>query len=256
MNVFKEIKGKIDNEFSKHFTAKAYLQYFFDSTHREFVLIPLVSIPLVLRIKNYQETFILRKPDSYLYGKPVFKVIRGYSLSIESEFLHTTKKAELEIIVNGNIENNLFEVKQALHYDNNPNLILEYKDIPKIKMKKIEKTNLDGTKQTEYIPDKSINGKIHIRTNILEKRDIEKNSSFEIDTWSQTAYNKILLRDKLIDIQVIMVIILLILLTFLGTWLIADNYFESYYRERYSKKADLIIPIIQIGVMCCRFSMI
>lgn len=256
MTTFKEIKHKVNQEFAKHFTAKAYIQYFFDGIHREFVLIPLNSIPLVVRIKNFQECFILRKPDSYLYGKPVYKCVRGYALSIESDFLDTTKKQTIEIVVNSEIDKTIVEIQKGLQYLNDSNLILEYKNHKIVQMKKInvpdsyERDKDIEIYESDFKNNKNVNGKLHIRTNILEKRDIERNSSFEIDTWSQTGYNKILLRDKLMDIQVIFLIICLIIITILGTWLVADNYFESYYRQKF-KANSLIFPIIEhIGVLC------
>ena len=90
-----------------------------------------------------------------------------------------------------------------------------------------------------------------INTHILEKRDVEKNSSFELDTWLQTSYNNVLLRIKNMDIRIIAVWIMSIISTVFATWIVADDYFEGYYREKFTKKANLIIPITNYIIRSC-----
>ena len=243
------VKSRVSNNFSKMFIHKAYVEYYYDSQHKETILKPIERIPLVLRIPSFQEAFILRKPNHYLNGKPVFTVIRGYPLSIESDFLQTNKKTTIDIIENVNVNETILRVQKTLMYKDNPNLVLDVSDFEKKKVKMTKKTikNPNFTDSIIYEPNESIDGKIVLRTNILEKRNIEKNSSFELDTWLQTSYNKVLLRDKVLDIKIITLFICCMIITALATWLIADNILESFYREKYAnKKANLIIFVIQL----------
>jgi len=242
-----ELKTKIESEFNKMFIHKAYIQYYYDSIHKESILKPIERIPLVIRIRKFQEAFILRKPDHYLHGKPVFVVIRGYPLSIETDFLQTLKESRIEIVHNVDIDKTIIKVQETLNYHKDSNLLLEMKDFS------LKKTNKKSKNEVTSKDDYN-NGKVIIKTNILEKRNIEKNSSFELDTWLQTSYNQILLKKKAMDIQILALWIISIALTFVCTWLIADQYFESYYRERI-KEANLIYPIINIifrGLLLCR----
>ena len=94
----KTIKEALDTEFNKMFIHKAYIEFYFDSQHREAILKPLRRIPLVLRIKSLQQSFILNKIDHYLNGKPVFKLIYGYPLAVQSSFTQTLKEVKLEIL--------------------------------------------------------------------------------------------------------------------------------------------------------------
>ena len=212
------------------FIHKDYIEFYFDSQHREAILKPIQRIPLVLRIKSLQQSFILNKVDHYLNGKPVFKLIYGYPLSVQSSFLQTTKIVKLEILPldSEKVDNTIIKLKETLVNSVDNSVILE---ISKLKNKK-------GTKS--FILD----------THILEKRDIEKNSSFELDTWLQTSYNNVLLRIKSLDIRIIAVWIMSIFSTIFATWIVADNYFEVYYRERFG---NLIIPLFNYilrGLLC------
>jgi len=60
-------------------------------------------------------------------------------------------------------------------------------------------------------------------------------------TWIQTGYNNVLLRKKMIDLQVIAIWLMTVLCTILGTWLVSDNYLETYYREKYNPKKGFLI---------------
>jgi len=221
----KTIKEAIDTEFNKMFVHKAYIEFYFDSQHREAILKPIQRIPLVLRIKSLQQSFILNKVDHYLNGKPVYKLIYGYPLAVQSIFTQTTKEVKLEILdlESEKISNTIIKLKETLINSVDKSVLLEIDNL-KNKNKK-DKNNF------------SI-----INTHILEKRDIEKNSSFELDTWLQTSYNNVLLRIKSLDIRIIAVWIMSIISCIFATWLVADNYFESYYREKF-KAGYLIIPI-------------
>jgi len=218
----KTLKEAIDTEFNKMFIHKAYIEFYFDSQHREAILKPIQRIPLVLRIKSLQQSFILNKIDHYLNGKPVFKLIYGYPLSVQSSFTQTTKEVEIEILDldSEKISNTIIKLKETLINTVDKSVLLEI-------------NNLKNKKNKDKM---SI-----INTHILEIRDMEKNSSFELDTWMQTSYNNILLRIRSLDIRIIAVWIMSIISTMFATWIIADDYFESYYRERF--KGSLIIPI-------------
>jgi len=220
----KTIKEAIDTEFNKMFIHKAYIEFYFDSQHREAILKPIQRIPLVLRIKSLQQSFILNKIDHYLNGKPVFKLIYGYPLSVQSSFTQTTKEVKLEILDldSEKISNTIIKLKETLVNTVDNSVILE---IEKLK------------------PKKDKNKVSIINTHILEIRDMEKNSSFELDTWLQTSYNNVLLRIKSLDIRIIAVWIMSIISCMFATWIVADNYFENYYRERFN--ATLIIPIFK-----------
>ena len=242
----KSIKEAVDTEFNKLFIHKAYIEFYFDSQHRETVLKPLQRIPLVLRIKSLQQSFILNKVDHYLNGKPVYKLIYGYPLSVQSNFTQTTKEVKLEILHldSEKVSNTIIKLKESLINSVDKSVILELDNLKTtINPKTKEITKTDNNKITI------------ISTHILEKRDIEKNSSFELDTWLQTSYNNVLLRIKSLDIRIIAVWIMSILCTILATWIISDGYFESYYREKFTKSGNLtnfLIPIIKyilIGVV-------
>ena len=224
-----DIKDKIESDFNKMFIHKAYIQYFYDSKHFETRLKPIERIPLVLRLKNYQETFILRKPSYYLNGKPVFQLLRGYPLSIQMSLLQETNEVSFEILNNVDLEKTIINVKDCLKNSVDKSVILEIDNIKPIK----NKTKKDKS-------DKSIT----INTHILEKRLVEKNSSFELDTWTQTSYNNVLLKKKFLDLQVLIIFAMCIVSTILLTWLVADNYFEVYYKAKY--KSSILIPILSI----------
>ena len=227
----KSIKEVIDSEFNKLFIHKAYIEFYFDSQHRETILKPLQRIPLVLRIKSLQQSFILNKVDHYLNGKPVYKLIYGYPLSVQSNFTQTTKEVKLEILEldSEKVSNTIIKLKECLINSVDKSVLLEI-------------DNIKNKKQKNQI---SI-----INTHILEKRDVEKNSSFELDTWLQTSYNNVLLRIKNMDIRIIAVWIMSIISTVFATWIIANDYFEKYYREKFIGSGSLINPIINyiIGV--------
>jgi len=230
----KSIKEAFDTEFNKLFVHKAYIEFYFDSQHRETILKPLQRIPLVLRIKSLQQSFILNKVDHYLNGKPVYKLIYGYPLAVQSNFTQTTKEVKLEILEleSEKVNNTIIKLKETLINSVDKSVILE--------LDNLQTTINPKTKEIISKTDKK-----HItiiNTHILEKRDIEKNSSFELDTWLQTSYNNVLLRIKNMDIRIIAVWIMSIISTIFATWIVADDYFESYYREKF--KGSLIIPII------------
>ncbi|TET59450.1 MAG: hypothetical protein E3J52_05830 [Promethearchaeota archaeon] len=230
----KSIKEAFDTEFNKLFVHKAYIEFYFDSQHREAVLKPIQRIPLVLRIKSLQQSFILNKVDHYLNGKPVYKLIYGYPLAVQSNFTQTTKEVKLEILEldSEKVNNTIIKMKECFINSVDKSVLLE---IDNLKNKK----------------DKS---KVSIiNTHILEKRDVEKNSSFELDTWLQTSYNNVLLRIKNMDIRIIAVWIMSIISTIFATWIVADDYFEAHYRAKF--KGSLLIPISNylIGVLSlCR----
>ena len=118
------------------------------------------------------------------------------------------------------------------------------KDIISKKVKTKDKTK----DKTEYKTKDKFKNYV-LNTHILEKRDMEKNSSFELDTWLQTSYNNVLLKKKFLDLQIIVVFAMCIVSTVLATWLVADNYLESHYREKF--KGNILIPILNniIGVL-------
>ena len=221
----KSIKEAVDNEFNKLFIHKAYIEFYFDAQHRETVLKPLQRIPLVLRIKSLQQSFILNKVDHYLNGKPVFKLIFGYPLAVQSSFTQTLNEVKFDILEldSEKLNDVIIKIKNTLKNSVDESVILE--------LDKISKKN--NTSKVSII-----------NTHILEKRDVEKNSSFELDTWLQTSYNNVLLRIKSLDIRIISVWVMSILLSILATWIVADGYFESYYREKFTKSGNLVIPII------------
>ena len=240
-----DIKEKLESEFNKMFVHKAYVEFYFDSQHRECRLKPLERIPLVLRIKSLQQSFILNKVDHYLNGKPVYKLIYGYPLSVQSSFCQITKETTLEIlnIENEKIEQTLIKVKNVLMNTVDNTVILEIDNIIKKNPKpKKNKTNKETTNNKKSEIEKS---NITIETHILEKRDMEKNSSFELDTWLQTSYNNVLLKKKFLDLQIIIIFAMCIVSTILLTWLVADNYFEAHYKAKY-KSSILIISILSI----------
>jgi len=151
------IKDLIDTEFKKMFIHKAYIEFYFDSQHRECILKPLQRIPLVLRIKSLQQSFILNKVDHYLHGKPVFKLIYGYPLAVQSSFSQTTKEIKIEILEldSEKLSNTIIKLKECLINSVDKSIILE---LNSLKAKKNEVSILN--------------------THILEKRDIEDNTSF------------------------------------------------------------------------------
>lgn len=239
----KSIKEAFDTEFNKLFVHKAYIEFYFDSQHRETVLKPLQRIPLVLRIKSLQQSFILNKVDHYLNGKPVYKLIYGYPLAVQSNFTQTTKEVKLEILEldSEKVNNTIIKLKETLINSVDKSVILELDNL---------KTTINP--KTKEILSKTDKKHITIiNTHILEKRDVEKNSSFELDTWLQTSYNNVLLRIKNMDIRIIAVWIMSIISTVFATWIVADDYFEGYYREKFTKKANLIIPITNYIIRSC-----
>ncbi|GAG02236.1 unnamed protein product, partial [marine sediment metagenome] len=166
--------------------------------------------------------FILNKVDHYLHGKPVYKLIYGYPLAVQSNFTQTTKEVKLEILEleSEKVSNTIIKMKECLINSVDKSVLLE---IDNLKNKKKNKVSI-------------------INTHILEKRDVEKNSSFELDTWLQTSYNNVLLRIKAMDIRIIAVWIMSIISTVFATWIVADDYFEAHYRAKF-KGGSLIIPI-------------
>jgi len=218
-----DIKTKIESDFNKMFIHKAYVQYFYDSIHLESKLKPIERIPLVLRLSNFQESFILRKPSYYLNGKPVFQLLRGYPLSIQTVLLQENLESTFEILENTDLEQTIIKVKNALLNSVDKSVILELDNFKgaKIKSKK----------------------KVFINTHILEKRLVEKNSSFELDTWLQTSYNNVLLKKKFVDLQILVIFAMCIISACLCTWLVADNYFETYYKLKYKA---FLIPLLII----------
>jgi len=218
------IKDLVDTEFKKLFIHKAYIEFYFDSQHRECILKPLERIPLVLRIKSLQQSFILSKVDHYLHGKPVFKLIYGYPLAVQSSFTQTLQEVEIKILEldSEKLNETIIKVKECLINSVDNSVILE---LDSLKTKK-------GTKKEKI----SI-----INTHILEKRDMEKNSSFDLDTWLQSGYNNVLLKKKMMDFQIIALWLITIICTILATWLVADNYMETYYREKYKSKKGFLI---------------
>ena len=218
------IKDLVDTEFKKLFIHKAYIEFYFDSQHRECILKPLERIPLVLRIKSLQQSFILSKVDHYLHGKPVFKLIYGYPLAVQSNFCQTLQEVEIRLLEldSEKLNDTIIKVKDCLISSVDKSVILELKSLEIKKGTKKEKISI-------------------INTHILEKRDIEKNSSFELDTWLQSGYNNVLLKKKIMDLQIIVLWLMTITCTILATWLVADNYMEAYYREKYNPKKGFLI---------------
>ena len=239
------IKDLVDTEFKRLFIHKAYIEFYFDSQHRECILKPLERIPLVLRIKSLQQSFILNKVDHYLHGKPVFKLIYGYPLAVQSSFSQTTKEVEIQLLEldSEKLNNTIIKLKDCLINSVDKSVILQLESLKGKKGAKKDKISI-------------------LNTHILEKRDLENNTSFELDTWIQTGYNNVLLKKKMLDLQVIAVWLMTILCTILATWLVADNYMEAYYREKYNpKKGSLLIPFIEnnsLGVLlsCLLYLMI
>lgn len=232
----KSIKEAFDTEFNKLFVHKAYVEFYFDAQHREAILRPIQRIPLVLRIKSLQQSFILNKVDHYLNGKPVYKLIYGYPLAVQSNFTQTTKESKLEILEleSEKVNNTIIKLKQALINSVDKSVILEIENLKK---------SVIVDKKTNEVKDVWSN-KNHIaiiNTHILEKRDIEKNSSFELDTWLQTSYNNVLLRIKSLDIRILALWFMSIISTIFATWIVADDYFEAHYKAKF--KGNLIIPI-------------
>lgn len=232
----KSIKEAFDTEFNKLFVHKAYIEFYFDSQHREAILRPIQRIPLVLRIKSLQQSFILNKVDHYLNGKPVYKLIYGYPLAVQSNFTQTTKEVKLEILEleSEKVNNTIIKLKETLINSVDKSVILEIENLKK---------SVIVDKKTNEVKEFWSN-KDHIaiiNTHILEKRDVEKNSSFELDTWLQTSYNNVLLRIKNMDIRIIAVWFMSIISTIFATWIVADDYFEGYYRAKF--KGSLVIPI-------------
>lgn len=245
----KSIKEAFDTEFNKLFVHKAYIEFYFDSQHREAILKPIQRIPLVLRIKSLQQSFILNKVDHYLNGKPVFKLVYGYPLAVQSNFTQTTKEVKLEILEldSEKLNNTIVRLKETLINSVDKSVLLELENlkIPIKKKNKTAKTKVETEVETELKYDSILQNKENkvsiINTHILEKRDVEKNSSFELDTWLQTSYNNVLLRIKSMDIRIIAVWFMSIISTIFATWIVADDYFETYYRAKF--KGSLLIPI-------------
>lgn len=231
---FSNIKESVIQEFNNFFIHKAYLHFFFDSEHRESTIIPIQRIPLIVSIKAYQQSFILQKPDYYLNGKPVYKLIDGYPISVQSTFQNVNDTMEIEVFDNLAVNKVVLEVKKNLElkYAKTPHLVLEVKTD---KQTKKPKNAIKLSSELEYA---------YLKTNILEKRDVE-HSSYELDSWLKTGYVSFLLRIKMLDLTVIFVWILTILLTIMGTWIVADNYLEEYYRAKF-KSGSLIIEIFKI----------
>ena len=232
----KSIKEAFDTEFNKLFVHKAYIEFYFDSQHREAILKPIQRIPLVLRIKSLQQSFILNKVDHYLHGKPVFKLVYGYPLAIQSNFTQTTKEVKLEILEldSEKVNNTIIKMKECFINSVDKSVLLEIDNLKKTtiinKKTKVKTDTWTDKKQITII-----------NTHILEKRDVEKNSSFELDTWLQTSYNNVLLKIRSMDIRIIAVWCMSIISTIFATWIVADDYFEAHYRKKF--KGSLIIPI-------------
>jgi len=229
MTKISEIKKGLETKFNELFIHKAYVQYFFDAKHLESVLKPLERIPLVLRIKNLQESFILRKPAYYLNGKPVFQLIRGFPLSIELSLLQEKSESVIGVLKGIDVEKTIVNIKNTLKYALTDETILQ----------------LDEFKKSKKEKDL-------VNTHILEKRVVERNSSFELDTWLQTSYNKVLLGKRMFDIQILFLWISTIITTMLFTWIIADSYFEGYYRKKFKGTILLFEFMIRIigGTLC------
>lgn len=282
--VVSQIKEVVESEFNKMFYHKAYLQFYYDPIHRESVLKPIDRIPLVVCIDSLQQSFILRNPDHYLHGKPVYVLIDGYSLSITSEFLQTLEPSILKLVEleRENISDTLLKVHKAIENNASKETVLHVKKLGKEALKQKQKQqlilldklnkkvddHLEPLTETELRVKETLEKdllKVNvkklekikvgckeslnmvIKTRILEKRNIELNSSYELYTWSKTAYNSILLKASQIEKTLLLLIIVFGFCIAFGTWIIADNYFEGYYREKYKEqKGYLIFDIFKI----------
>jgi len=242
---FSQIKTKIESEFLKLFVHKAYIHYIENPLFNDGILKPIQTIPLIVRIKSTQEAFVLIKPTYQLFGKPVFKLIRGYPIAIQELYAQTTKELQIPIMENVDKQKLIEYVKEAFKVKEkdgsfsfidgykyrNTDTILEIDDLRdkknEFKIKSNKKQDLDGNEFTDKTIVESITDNPYIYTHILEKRVLEIGmNSFELETWIQTTYNKALLKTKMLDPMLILVIILTNLCTMLGTWLMCQNYFN------------------------------
>lgn len=227
-----QIKEKVESEFLNLFVHKAYIHYIENPIFNDGVLKPLTSIPFILRIKSTQEAFCLVRPTYQLFGKPVFKLIRGYPISVQETYAQLDKELHIPIIENIDKTKLLEMVDKVFKYKDSSKIleIDDFRDKKKTNQltKSIERKDLDNNDFDDTIIIENIHDKPYLKTHILEKRFLEISmNSFELETWIQTTYNKALLKVKSIDTMILLIIFLTNACTFLASWLIAQNFFKG-----------------------------